>query len=187
MPRNRRAVAHVQVEVAAAPRGRPHACGRPVTRKVDRLRQLERADLERRRLRDVDEQDLDAHRHGDDHIDLAAGVVLDVERAGDADAREREAEEARLDACREVEVEVQVVAARRVAGDVVPVEVDAHREVADEAEARRAEYELAVQRDVEFAEGVDPAGDAHVARPKKSALALNAIAQSPSPRLKVVC
>src|SRR5258705_2218785 len=41
------------------------------------------------------------------------------------------------------------------------VQVDANGELADEAEARRAERELAVQLDVELALRVDPAGDAH--------------------------
>ena len=108
------------------------------------------------RLRDRDEQEVDADGHRDDHVDPAA-VSFGVERAADPDARERDTEEPRVDARGEVEVEVNLVVRR----PAVEVEEHAHGELADEPETVRAQHQPAAQLDVELTLRVDPAGDAH--------------------------
>ena len=167
------ALAHVEVEVSA--RGPAGAALRlrvraGVAREVDDRRQLDRADLERHGLRDLDEQDLEADGNPRDQVLLAGADGR--RRGGEADAGERDAEEARVDVRRELDVEavghhvlaldrrrVRVVAAvRRVAG---LGQADHEREVADEAERARPEHQLGGQPQGEEAARVDPAADVH--------------------------
>src|SRR5207244_9902466 len=118
-------------------------------REVNRLRQLDRADVEVCGLRDREEQQVDPHRHRRDEIDAARS--LRGQRRADARAGDRDAEDMRVDARAEVEAdavdgkaEIDAV----LVEDLDLVELRVEVEVSADPEAARAEGDAAVEGDV---------------------------------------
>ena len=156
---NTGAAAHVQPQLTRRPG--LHAMvlrvrrGALVAGEVDRLRQLQRADLEVRRLADRAEEQVDSDLDGDDDVDRPSAPRL--ERRIQSKPGKRNSEQLRLDAGRETQAEVVDDRRRRVEVVVVLTQEDTEAELADDPEVLGPEDELPGDLEVEVSFRVHPA------------------------------